>query len=108
MQLAAYCCVPPTRIEALAGVTVMLVNVIGVNVAVTVQAEAGIVPESTLPDTVPPQVSASSARKLPEFAFAVQDQAVPAVYVPAQLEPVKVPDPEPAVAAVSVNDGTPV
>jgi hypothetical protein len=73
-----------------------------VKVAVTVQLEAGMVPESTFPECVPPQVSLHEVKADPEPAVAVQDHAVPAVYVPAQDAPETVPVPLPAVAVDKV------
>lgn len=99
-----YCCVPRGRMDAVAGVTAMLVSVAAaaVKVAVTVQLDEGILPLSVLPATVPPHVSEMPASVLPEFAVAEQDQEVPAAYEPAQLDPVRVPVPVPAVAVLNV------
>jgi hypothetical protein len=65
--------------EAVAGVTAMLVSVaaVALNVAVTAQLLDGILPLSVLPETVPPQVSEMPASVLPEPAVAEHDQAAP-------------------------------
>jgi hypothetical protein len=90
--------------DAVAGVTAMLVSVAAaaLKVAVTVQLLEGIVPLSVLPETVPPHVSEMLASVLPEFAVAEQDHAVPAAYDPAQLDPERVPEPVPAIAVLKV------
>ena len=99
-----YCCVPRGRMDAVAGVTAMLESVAAaaVKVAVTVQLLDGILPLSVLPETAPPHVSEMPVSVLPELAVAEQDQAVPAAYDPAQLDPVTVPEPVPAVAVLRV------
>ncbi len=99
-----YCCVPRAGMDAVAGVTAMLVSVAAaaVKVAVTVQLLEGILPLSVLPETVPPHVSEMPISVLPELAVAEQDQAAPAAYDPAQLDPERVPEPVPAIAVPNV------